>query len=125
MHKRWWRIYNHPAHLNATIACAMVKLSRWRPEESLLDPMCGSGTIPIEAALMARNTPNKRSFAHQKLLKLPMVEYETRDLKLRIYGIEKVRKHLEGAIENAKNAGVADTIEFNLGDATKPKESTM
>ncbi|MEM0088515.1 MAG: tRNA (guanine(6)-N2)-methyltransferase [Archaeoglobaceae archaeon] len=119
MHKRWWRVYNHPAHLNATIACAMIRLSKWKPEESLLDPMCGSGTIPIEAVLMAKNVPNRRNFAYQRFLELPEIEHETKDLKLRVYGIEKFRKHLEGAVENAKNAGVADAIEFSIGDATK------
>lgn len=119
MHKRWWRVYNHPAHLNAAIACAMVKLSNWSPEESLIDPMCGSGTIPIEAVLMARKVPNRRSFAYQRFLKLSETEEKVENVKLRVYGIEKFRKHLEGAMRNAKNAGVADTIEFSLGDATK------
>lgn len=116
MHKRWWRVYNHPAHLNAAIACSMIRLAEWKVNESLIDPMCGSGTIPIEAALMARNVPNKRGFAYQKFCNKEF-EWEERDVKLKLFGIEKFRKHLEGALKNAENAGVLDTITFMQGDA--------
>lgn len=118
LHKRWWRVYNHPAHLNATIACAMLILAEWNVKKSLIDPMCGSGTIPIEAALMGRNVPNRRSFAYQKLCNSDL-GFEESEKKMELYGVEKFRKHLEGAIRNAENAGVADTITFSQGDATK------
>lgn len=118
MHKRWWRVYNHPAHLNAAIACSMIRLAEWKSDESLIDPMCGSGTIPIEAALMARNAPNKRGFAYQKFCKKEF-EWEEGDIRLKLFGIEKFRKHLVGALKNAENAGVVDTITFMQGDATK------
>ncbi len=81
MHKRWWRVYNHPAHLNAAIACGMLRIAEWKADESLIDPMCGSGTIPIEAALMARKVPNMRDFAYEKLCKHELT-FETRDVKL-------------------------------------------
>jgi tRNA (guanine6-N2)-methyltransferase len=118
LHKRWWRVYNHPAHLNATIACAMLILAEWNVKKSLIDPMCGSGTIPIEAALMGRNVPNRRSFAYQKLCNSDL-GFEESKKKMELYGVEKFRKHLEGAIRNAENAGVADTVTFSQGDATK------
>ncbi len=118
LHKRWWRVYNHPAHLNATIACAMLRIAGWSKEESLVDPMCGSGTIPIEAALMARGVVNKRDFIYRKLCEMD-VEERSIQLKVDLHGIEKFKKHLEGAIRNAENAGVLDTITFLLGDATR------
>jgi len=121
LHKRWWRVYNHPAHLNSTIACAMIYLSEWKKNENLIDPMCGSGTIPIEAALIGRNiAPGKnRMFAYSKICNcdVPKVK-EGKDI-MDIRGIEKFRKHLDGAIKNAESAGVLDTISFKLGDATK------
>lgn len=116
MHKRWWRVYNHPAHLNAAIACGMLRIADWKVDESLIDPMCGSGTIPIEAALMARNVPNLRDFAYKKLCEWELA-FEPNEVRLKLYGMEKFRKHLDGAIRNAVNAGVADTIEFRQGDA--------
>lgn len=121
LHKRWYRIYNHPAALNTTIACSMLKMAKWNKHKSLLDPMCGGGTIPIEAALMGRNIAigKNRKFAYFNLFgeKLPVFE-EGCD-RMEIYGGEKFRKHLEGAIQNAIFAGVYDTIYFFQGDATE------
>lgn len=50
LHKRGYRVYNHPASLKTTLACSMIKISEWKGREILLDPMCGGGTIPIETA---------------------------------------------------------------------------
>lgn len=51
LHRRWYRVYEHPASLNPAIASAMLELAGLRDGETLLDPVCGGGTIPIEAAL--------------------------------------------------------------------------
>lgn len=53
MHKRGWRQQEGEAPLRPTLAAAMLKLLNWSKDEPLIDPMCGSGTIPIEASLMA------------------------------------------------------------------------
>ena len=55
LHKRGYRTLVGQAPLKETLAAAMVLLSYWRPERPLVDPFCGSGTIPIEAALIGRN----------------------------------------------------------------------
>ncbi|WP_457752518.1 tRNA (guanine(6)-N2)-methyltransferase [Thermococcus sp.] len=94
LHKRPWRVYDHPAHLKASIANALIKLAK--PDGSFIDPFCGSGTIPIELAL--------RGYTGE------------------IIGLEKFRKHLRGAEMNALSAGVLDRIEFVLGDATRLSE---
>ena len=95
LHKRPWRVYNHPAHLKASIANALIELAK--PDGgSFIDPFCGSGTIPIEFAL--------------------------RNYSGRIIGLEKYRKHLRGAEMNALSAGVLERIEFILGDATRLSE---
>ena len=92
LHKRPWRVYDHPAHLKASIANALIELAK--PDGgSSIDPFCGSGTIPIELAL--------------------------RDYSGRIVCFEKYRKHLRGAEMNALSAGVHKKIEFVLGDATR------
>ncbi len=121
LHKRWWRVYNHPAHLNSTIACAMIRLAEWNTEKNLIDPMCGSGTIPIEAALIGRDIPpgKNRDFAYFKLIGKIIPEYHEKGISMELYGIEKFKKHVLGAIKNAENAGVIDTIRFKVGDATK------
>ncbi len=95
LHKRPWRVYNHPAHLKASIANALIELAD--PDGgSFIDPFCGSGTIPIELTL--------------------------RDYEGRIIGLEKYRKHLRGAEMNALSAGVLKRVEFILGDATRLSE---
>ncbi|AMQ18735.1 tRNA (guanine(6)-N2)-methyltransferase [Thermococcus peptonophilus] len=92
LHKRPWRVYDHPAHLKASIANALIELAE--PDGGLfVDPFCGSGTILIELALRGYNG--------------------------KIIGVEKYRKHLRGAKMNALSAGVLDKIEFIHGDATK------
>lgn len=92
LHKRPWRVYDHPAHLKASIANAMIELAGL-DGGSVVDPMCGSGTILIELAL--------------------------REYTGKIIGIEKYKKHLNGAKMNALAAGVLDKIDFIQGDATK------
>ena len=57
LYKRGYRTDQGPAPLNEVLAAGIIKLSGWNGSDPLLDPMCGSGTIPIEAALMANNIP--------------------------------------------------------------------
>ena len=57
LHKRGYRLATAKAPLRETLACALLMDSGWKPGAPLLDPFCGSGTIPIEAALAASNTP--------------------------------------------------------------------
>jgi putative N6-adenine-specific DNA methylase len=67
--KRGWRVQAGEAPLRENLAAGIVMLTGWRPEEPLLDPMCGSGTFIAEAGAMARGRPPgaKRSFGFQKL----------------------------------------------------------
>ncbi len=129
--KRGYRVYQHPAPIKPNLACCLLKLSGWEFDRSLLDPMCGGGTIIIEAALMARRVPPgsfRDEFAFQRLHFMDPAIFE--DVKERaleevnseeyeIMGIEKYRKHVIGAIKNAESAGVLDTVKIIQGDATK------
>jgi len=134
LHKRGYRVYEHPAALKPTLASAMLKISGWTPNKSLIDPMCGGGTIPIEAAFKARNIPPghlRKNFAFLKLKIFDENEFEKirseilsqkRNGEIEIYGMEKFKQHLDGALTNSKKAGVHDIIKFRLGDATKPED---
>lgn len=133
LHKRGYRVYDHPAALRTTIAAGMVRLSGWKPGEPLLDPMCGGGTIPVEAALTARRIPPgvyRRSFAFEKFRFLDLEAY--RELRSRllgevdrtiypILGFDTSPRSLEGAARNADSAGVSDTVKFTLSDALNPR----
>ena len=120
LHKRNYRIYQHPAPLNPTIASCLIRLSRWNHSYSLLDPMCGSGTILIEAGLKAKNVPIckfRKDFAYKKLFSFPELEWEEIDVDLKLYGIEKFRKHVEGAKRIAEHVGI--DVKYIQGDARK------
>ncbi|NLF32477.1 MAG: class I SAM-dependent RNA methyltransferase, partial [Planctomycetes bacterium] len=73
LHKRGYRAAAGPAPLKETLAAAMIHLSFWTPDRPLIDPFCGSGTIPIEAALIGRNiAPGlRRSFDAEQWPALP------------------------------------------------------
>ncbi len=66
LHRRGWRTSGHRAPLRTTLAAAMVRASGWDGSVPLVDPMCGSGTIPIEAALALAGRPIERDFAFQR-----------------------------------------------------------
>jgi len=131
LHMRRYRVYNHPMPLRTTLAYLLVRLSSWNADEILLDPTCGGGTIPIEAALYARQMPivtfRKREYALYKLrfideiiterIKEELLKKVKATLKMRIYGLDINKKHVEGAFANATSAMVADTIDFIHGDA--------
>ncbi len=57
LHKRGYRKATGPAPISEVLAAGMILLTGWDRESNFIDPMCGSGTIPIEAALIARNIP--------------------------------------------------------------------
>ncbi|NPA63110.1 MAG: class I SAM-dependent RNA methyltransferase [Methanococci archaeon] len=132
--KRGYRVFNHPAHLNATIASSLIYLSDWKDEETLLDPMCGSGTIPIEGALIKRNIPpgkfreKKYGFKFVNIFGYDLLEEIKKDILenerlYNIYGIDKNEKYILGAVENARSAGVLNTLTLSVGDATKMEEN--
>ena len=130
LHKRGYRAVGNDAPLHETLAAGMLQLTRYRGREFLWDPFCGSGTIPIEAALIAKNrAPGlNRSFA---AMDYPWVEKEVwasvkeeaRDKefsgKYRILGSDNDPACVSLAFANARKAGVADCVTFADGDATK------
>ena len=130
LHKRGYRAVGNDAPLRETLAAAMVTLTRYRGRDFVWDPFCGSGTIPIEAAMIAKNrAPGlKRRFAAEAFPWMEeavwqQVRQEAQDRefhgKYRILGSDNDPKCISLSMANARKAGVAECIEFRDGDATK------
>jgi len=127
--------------LRETLAAAIILRSGWTEEQPLLDPMCGSGTLLIEAAMMAANMApgvKREKWVFESLedfepevwaeIKSEANVIARRGVKkvgARFYGFDNDEKVLKIAQDNARRAGVADLIEFKLGDAatvSRPQE---
>ena len=131
LHKRGYREKSNLAPLRETIAAAMVMISYWKFEEPLLDPFCGSGTIPIEAAMFKRNiAPGlSRRFAFENfpqidnaLLKDVIEEAKDsvhRDVILDITASDIDSYALELTRNNAEKAGVGEFINVKEQDARR------
>ena len=128
LYKRGYRQMSVAAPLRETLAAAMVKLSRPREGVILCDPFCGSGTIPIEAALLCTNTAPglKRRFAGEKMPFIPAKAWErarekAKDSIIRretpIFGSDIDKSSVELSEQNAKLAGVNGIVSFAKADA--------
>jgi putative N6-adenine-specific DNA methylase len=127
LHKRGYRLEQGKAPLRETLAAALILLSRWNPSRILVDPFCGSGTIPIEAALIAKKiAPGlNREFVAEKWPTIPtkiwnkirdkaqneIIEYSSED-PLNIYASDIDLKVLRIARENAERFNLEDDITF-------------
>lgn len=122
LHKRGYRTLVSGAPLKETLAAAMLMISRWKPDRALIDPFCGSGTIPIEAAMIAGNiAPGfKRSFSAEAWQQVPpelwkKAREEAGDKMkkvpdLRIHGSDIDEEVISLARYHATQAGVAQDI---------------
>ena len=130
LHKRGYRANGNDAPLRETLAAAMVSLTRYRGREFLWDPFCGSGTIPIEAAMIAKNkAPGAfRRFSAEAFCWIDPkvwgeVRTEAKDREFhgnyRILGSDNDPKCVSLAMANARKAGLGDLIDFRDADATK------
>ncbi|MCC6604946.1 MAG: class I SAM-dependent RNA methyltransferase [Anaerolineae bacterium] len=131
LHKRGYREEAGEAPLKETFAAGLVQLSFWQPDRLLLDPMCGSGTILIEAALIGRNiAPGlNRDFAAEGWPAIPAEAWaqareEARSAilpggSLLLQGYDIDPTSIEIARSNAAKAGVADDIQFEVKDVRK------
>lgn len=130
LYKRGYRAQGVVAPLRETLAAALVTLSRYRGKDPFCDPFCGSGTIPIEAALIAKNrAPGlDRSFSAQKWKNMDTKFWleagdEAMDKEFHatydIWGGDIDPAAVELAKHNAKLAGVEDSIRFEVADAAK------
>lgn len=130
LHKRGYRVAAVEAPIKETIAAALVQLSFWKKDRILADTCCGSGTIPIEAAMIGRNiAPGlSRNFAAEQWEAIPSKLWSEErkaafqaidnDCNLRIYASDINPAAIEAARTNAAEAGVDDCIKFNVADVS-------
>ena len=127
LHKRGYREVGVAAPLRETLAAAMVTLARYRGKDPFVDPFCGSGTIAIEAALIAKNrAPGlDRAFDAQKWRCVPSGLWleaadeamdKEFDGKYDIWGGDIDRRAVSIARANAEKAGVEDCVRFEVAD---------
>jgi len=128
LHKRGYRKLVGGAPLKETLASAMILISRWNKDRVLIDPFCGSGTIPIEAALIGHNiAPGlNREFAAENWPNIPRQMWqeardEARDLaefdrELRIHGYDIDEEAMSIARYHARQAGVEKSLHLQRMD---------
>ena len=135
LHKRGYKTATNIAPINEVLAAGLIMLSGWDGQSDLLDPMCGSGTILIEAAMIACNIPPnllRNEFAFEKWTDWDVDLFEkiensllekTRDFHHNIYGIDKAPSAVTKAIENVKNANLESFISIRHEDYFKTSKS--
>lgn len=128
LHKRGYRKLTSKAPISETLAAAIIMLTPWKADRILVDPFCGSGTIPIEAALIGKNiAPGmNRNFAGESYPFAPRLTWhdakiEARDLirndvEMTIRGYDIDGEIVKSARKNAEMAGVAEHIHFQQRD---------
>ena len=125
LHRRGYRQEQVDAPLNEVLAAGMLLMTGWRGGCDLIDPMCGSGTIPIEAALIARNiAPGvfRKGFAFEKWVDFDSEMFDEiynddsqeREFTHKIYGYDNNPKANEIATHNIKAAGVSKDVTLKL-----------
>ena len=128
LHKRGYRIKSGLAPIEETLAAGLIKLTEFRKDKVLIDPFCGSGTIPIEAALIATNIPpsvdrafvsetwdviDKKFWKDARVEALTNINQERLAMKdIKICGFDIDSNMVKIAKENAERANVADLIHF-------------
>lgn len=130
LHKRGYRPIQTKAPLNEALAAALVLLTGWRGESPFVDPMCGSGTLPIEAAWLALRRPpglTRKRFGFQGWMDYDVALWaELRDearqqvlkrLPAAVLGSDVRRDAVEFATRNARTAGIGHLLKFTIQDA--------
>ncbi len=136
LYKRGYRVLSHEAPLKETLASALIQLSVWHKEKALIDCFCGSGTIPIEAAMIGMNIPSGylRGFAFEdfKFFDKPLMDkireegedLIDRDIKLQITGFDIDDNAISLSNYHAKQLGIAGKIHFQQQDMREVKSKS-
>ena len=125
LHKRGYRVAQTEAPLNEVLAAGMILKTGWRGESDFIDPMCGSGTLLIEAAMIAMNVPPgiyRQSFAFEKWKNFNAELFEAiynddsgeREFKNKIYGSDILQEAISIATQNIKSAGLEKHIDLKV-----------
>lgn len=122
LHKRGWRVAQTDAPINEALAAGMLLMAGWQGQSDLYDPMCGSGTLLIEAALIALNIPpgifrkhfafeNWKNFNKDLFETLSEDDSDERTFTHRIYGSDAGYYAVQAAMKNIRSAGVQKYID--------------
>lgn len=137
LHKRGYRVGQGEAPIKETLAATLIKLTNWTADRPFVDPFCGSGTIPIEAALIGQNiAPGfNRSFVSEQWswigkntwddARQEVEDLAKYDQPLDITGLDIDHRMIQISTENAEEAGFADIVKFKqmqVSDFTSKKE---
>ncbi|HBK82869.1 MAG TPA: RNA methyltransferase, partial [Flavobacterium sp.] len=140
LHKRGYKSATNIAPINEVLAAGMLLLSGWDGNSHFLDPMCGSGTIVAEAAMIACNIPaniNRKEFAFEKWNDwdselfdkiLESLLKKTRDFHYSITGFDKASSAVVKAKDNIRNANLDEFVkisEANFFESNKQKEGPL
>ena len=128
LHQRGYRTVTNIAPLNEVLAAGLIQLSGWQANTDFLDPMCGSGTFLIEAAMFALKIPaniNRKTFAFEKwkdwdpelfeIIKESQLK-KVINPKIQISGSDKAPSAIEKAKQNIENANLSDFIKIQKND---------
>ena len=128
LNKRGYRMAQGEARLKETLAASLIRLANWKGDTPLIDPFCGSGTIAIEACLIAQNiAPGfNRDFVSEEWNMMPpniydklrdeadqMADY---DKEIEVYASDIDPEMIEIAKRNAEEVGLSDIIQFSVKD---------
>ena len=127
LHRRGYRVETGRAPINEVLAAGMIMLTNWHGECDFIDPMCGSGTLPIEAALIARNiAPGvfRQGYAFEKWKDYDSALFKSiyeddsaeREFKHKIYGYDVDGRMVACARRNVKSAMMNECIEIECRD---------
>lgn len=125
LHKRGYRVDQTEAPLNEVLAAGMIMKTGWKGESNFVDPMCGSGTLLIEAAMIALNIApgiHRKEFAFQKWVdydeelfnRIYNDESQEREFKFHCYGSDISQAAIDIALENIRSAGLMKYIDLKV-----------
>lgn len=135
LHKRGYKLATNIAPINEVLAAGLIMLSGWDGQSDFMDPMCGSGTMLIEAAMIACNIPPnlmRKEFAFERWQDWDVDLFEkieesllnkTRDFHYKIIGYDKAPSAVNKAKDNVKNAQLDDFIEVKHEDFFKTQKA--
>lgn len=136
LHQRGYRLATNIAPINEVLAAGLLMLSGWKGHSDFMDPMCGSGTLLIEAAMIACNIPpnlNRKQFGFENWYDWDPDLFDTieeaalkkiREFHFTIKGYDKAPSAVEKAIENIKNAELQEFIKVEQKDFFETEKET-
>lgn len=125
LHKRGYRQISNKAPINEVLAAGMILLSGWDKKSTFIDPMCGSGTLVIEAALIANNIPpgayrkkfgfeTWKDFDNELLENIYEEDYEEPSSEVKVFGSDISEMAIRVSKENISSAGLRKKIELKI-----------